>query len=311
MRIGHISDLHILAISDVRPWEYLNKRLVGGLNLLLNRSKAHSSVVVERALEALASLDVDHIVISGDLTNLALDSEFAAAAEIIRSIESSSSRVSVVPGNHDYYTPGAASSGRFEHHFKDYLKSDLPEYQLERGYFFCYLRGEVAFVGLNSGIATPWLFATGKVDEDELAQAARILDDERLKSRFKVVVVHHPLMADEYHRFNFNRRLLNADKVLTTLREKNVDLVLHGHNHYLSVLKIPKLGEPGTTYVCEAGSTSMEGGDPVMAGKFNIYTVEDGTLAEIETHLFESHESGFRPFRSEVFRQKVEEEEVG
>src|SRR5690554_3103496 len=177
MRIGHISDLHILAISDVRPWEYLNKRLVGGLNFLLNRFKAHSSVVVERALEALASLDVDHIVISGDLTNLALDLEFAAAAEIIRSIESSSSRVSVVPGNHDYYTPGAASSGRFEHHFKDYLKSDLPEYQLERGYFFCYLRGEVAFVGLNSGIATPWLFATGKVDEDELAQAARILDD--------------------------------------------------------------------------------------------------------------------------------------
>ncbi|RAL23589.1 hypothetical protein DL240_05365 [Lujinxingia litoralis] len=308
MRIGHISDLHILAIDRIRPWEYLNKRMVGGLNLLLNRSKAHSTSVVERALEALDSLNVDHIVISGDLTNLALDSEFAAAAEIIRSIESAFSRVSVVPGNHDYYTPGAASSGRFERHFKEYLKSDLPEYQLERGYPFCHLREDVAIIGLNSGIATPWLFATGRVDDDELEQAARMLDDERLKSRFKIVVVHHPLMADEHHRFNFNRRMINAESVLTTLRQKNVDLILHGHNHYLSVLQVPKLGEAGTTFVCEAGSTSVEGGGPKMAGKFNIYTIDDSQLVEIETHLFESHASGFRPFRSEVFRRHIEEE---
>lgn len=310
MRIGHISDLHILHLDKPRPWQFLNKRLVGGLNLLLNRSKAHSVRVVERALEHLDGLDVDHIVISGDLTNLALKSEFAAAAEVVATIRDADSRVSIVPGNHDYYTPGAVRDRRFETYFASYLNSDLPDYQLSHGYPFCHLRGEVAIIGLNSGIATPWLFATGRVGDDELEAASRLLDDGEVKKRFKIVVVHHPLLPDEHHSVQFNRELKNRDEVLEMVRRKDVDLVLHGHNHYLSILKLPKLGTPGTTYICEAGSTSVGASDdPTMAGKFNIYDIEDKTLAQVESHLFESHESGFRPWHSEVFRQQVADRE--
>ncbi len=310
MRIGHISDLHILELDDPGPLKFLNKRLVGGLNLLLKRSDAHSTKVVEQALEHLDDLGVDHIVISGDLTNLALDSEFAAARRIVDGLRGGHDRVSVVPGNHDYYTPGAVRDNRFERHFDPYLRSDLPDYQLESGYPFCHLRAGVAVVGLNSGIASPWLFATGKVDADELAAADSLLDHPELRDRFKIVVVHHPLLPDEHHPIQFNRRLLNAQDVLAMVRQKDVDLVLHGHNHYFSLLKVPKLGSPGTTYICEAGSTSvaMGGGDPMMSGKFNIYTVEDGLLAEVESHLFESYEAGFLPWKTEVFRRTIAED---
>lgn len=309
MRIGHISDLHILDLDKPRPLQFLNKRIIGGINLLLNRSNAHSTKVVHRALEHLDSMDVDHIVISGDLTNLALDSEFTAAAEIVATIRDADNRVSIVPGNHDYYTPGAVRDRRFEKYFDPYLKSDLPEYQLEDGYPFCHLRGDVAIVGMNSGIATPWLFATGRVADDELEAAERLLADPEVQSRFKLVVVHHPLMADEHHTIQFNRRLLNSEDVLDVIRRNDVDLVLHGHNHYFSTLRVPKLGSPGTTYICEAGSTSSSlSEDPTMSGKFNIYTVEDGELRELESHLFESHETGFVPWQSEVFRQRITED---
>ncbi len=309
MRIGHISDLHILELDKPRPLKFLNKRLVGGLNLLLKRSNAHSSKVVERAIEHLDDHDVDHIVISGDLTNLALDSEFAAARTVVDGLRGGPDRVSIVPGNHDYYTPGAARNGRFERHFQPYLKSDLPRYQLDEGYPFCHLRDDVAIIGLNSGIATPWLFATGRVGPDELRAAERLLDDPEVQRRFKIVVVHHPLLPDEHHSIQFNRRLLNAAEVLEMVRRKDVDLVLHGHNHYFSVLQVPKLGSPGTTYICEAGSTSVAmGGDPMMSGKFNIYTVEDGHLRQVESHLFESHEAGFLPWKSEVFRRTIAED---
>ena len=308
MRIGHISDLHILDLDKPRPLRFLNKRLVGGLNLLLNRSNAHSREVVEQALHKLESLDVDHIVISGDLTNLALESEFAAAAEVVRSINGAPGRVSIVPGNHDYYTPGAARTGRFEKFFSEFLKSDLPQYQLDSGYPFCHLRDDVAIIGLNSGIATPWLFATGRVGDEELAAASRLFQDPEVRSRFKIVVVHHPLLPDENHTIQFNRRLINDDEVLEVVRTNDVDLVMHGHTHYFSILQVPKLGTPGTTYICEAGSTSMpSGNDPTMAGKFNVYHIEDSHLVEVETHLFESHEAGFVPWRSEVFRRQIAE----
>ncbi len=86
MKIGHISDLHILEVHDVRPWHFLNKRLVGGTNLLLNRGKRHSPKVVHKALSRLDELGVDHIAITGDLTNLALPSEFQAARRILDTI---------------------------------------------------------------------------------------------------------------------------------------------------------------------------------------------------------------------------------
>ena len=49
MKLGHISDLHILEVEDVRPWHFLNKRLIGGANLLLKRNKRHQTAVVEKA----------------------------------------------------------------------------------------------------------------------------------------------------------------------------------------------------------------------------------------------------------------------
>ena len=309
MRIGHISDLHILDLGQPSPLQFLNKRLVGGLNLLLNRSHAHKVEVVERALEHLDSLDVDHIVISGDLTNLALDSEFEAAHAVISNIRDADERISLVPGNHDYYTPGAAKTGRFERYFQDFLESDLPDHQLDGGYPYCHLRQDVAIIGLNSGIATPWLFSTGRVADDELAATARLLDEPEVRDRFKIVVVHHPLLPDENHTINFTRRLINDDDVLRTLRDHDVDLILHGHTHYFSILELPKLGTPGTTYICEAGSTSVASvDDPTMAGKFNVYHIEDSHLVEVETHLFESHEAGFVPWRSEVFRRQITED---
>lgn len=307
MKLGHISDIHILELDSPKPWEFANKRIVGGVNLLLKRSKAHSTKVVEQAIAHLDALEVDHIAISGDLTNLALESEFVAAARIIGTIDNAVERVSVVPGNHDYYTAEAARAGRFEKHLAPYLNSDLPAYQLDSGYPFCKLRDDVAIIGLNSGIATPFLFATGRVRTEELKAVAQLLDDPAVKERFKVVIIHHPVLPMDYHRIEFNRRLINAREVLDTLRSHDVDLIIHGHTHHFAVRKVPQLRANGTTYICEAGSTSVQvEGNPVLSGKFNIYHIENRRLARIETHLFESHEVGFVPWREEVFETHLE-----
>lgn len=308
MKIGHISDLHILKLEDPRPWEFFNKRLVGGANLLFKRSKSHSSRVVREALRHLdEDCAVDHIAITGDLSNLALASEFAEAADILAEIPFSEERVSVIPGNHDYYTRETEATRRFERYFAPYMKTDVPGYRTESGYPFCQLKDDdVAIIGMKSAVPTPWFFATGEVDQMQLDATAALLDDPKVRDRFKIVMIHHHLVPFEHSRVEYSRRLTNADEVLEMLRWRDVDLAIHGHNHHFATIELPHLRGKGTLRICEAGSTSVGSyDDPYFGGKFNVYHVEDGRLLKIETHLFESHDVGFVQWREQAFEQRI------
>lgn len=306
-KIGHVSDLHIWRLADVRVRDFLGKRAVGGTNLFLHRNSSHSPAVVRKALSRLEELGVDHVCISGDLTNLALPSEFEAAREVVQEIRDSLNRVSIIPGNHDYYTPDAVRRRLFENTFGDWLSSDLPAYQLSTGYPFCHLRGDVAVVGLNSGMATPPFFATGRVDEDELRAAAALLDDPVVRRRFKVVMVHHPLLPTEGMRHEQMRHLVNAHDVLTMLRHKDVNLAIHGHNHQVTTSTIPHLRGTGKMWICEAGSTSYSSpADPKFAGSFNVFGIEGGQLARIETHLYDGFEDSFVHWREETYERVID-----
>ena len=309
MKLGHISDLHILKIEDPKPWEFFNKRLVGGANLLFKRSKSHSSTVVKEALRHLDDdAGVDHIAITGDLSNLALASEFAEAANILADIPQAAERISVIPGNHDYYTHETASSRRFEQYFAPYMTTDMPGYRTESGYPYCQFKeDDVAIIGMNSAVPTPWFFATGEVEQAQIEATAALLDDPKVRDRFKVVMIHHHLVPFEHSRVEYSRRLTNADDVLDMLRWHDADLAIHGHNHHFATIELPQLRGRGTLRICEAGSTSIGSySDPYFGGKFNVYDIVDGRLKRIETHLFESHDVGFVQWKEQTFEQHVE-----
>ena len=82
LKLGHISDIHIFAMNQFGVRRFLNKRLVGGANLAFKRGKSHSSTSVDIAIQRIHELGCEHLAVSGDLTNLALDEEFVAAREI-------------------------------------------------------------------------------------------------------------------------------------------------------------------------------------------------------------------------------------
>jgi 3',5'-cyclic AMP phosphodiesterase CpdA len=310
MKIGHISDIHVLELRDIRPWQFFNKRVTGGLNLLVDRGDRHSAEVVHTALEHLEEAGVDHIAVTGDVTNLAIESEFAAVARIFAQISGSPEAVSVVPGNHDYYVRDSVERRLFETYLADYIRSDLPEYQLDTGYPFCKLLGEeVALIGMNSGVVSPPMFAIGTVDDDELERTEDLLDDPRVRDRFTIVMIHHPVLPFEHATVRFMRRLTNAERVLRRLRIHQVDLLIHGHNHHFGTYEVPHLRGSGTMRICEAGSSSVTTyeGDEAFGGKFNIYHIEDGHLHRIETHLFEASESSFLPWRENVYTVDLED----
>ena len=117
MRIAHFSDIHITADSSAIPWRaMLSKRIVGWLNLQLLGRKGdfREAASITSALVAdLRELQADHILFTGDLSGLALDSEFEEAHRLLEPLLGSG-RITGLPGNHDLYVPAAARAGTYD-----------------------------------------------------------------------------------------------------------------------------------------------------------------------------------------------------
>ena len=150
MRIAHFSDTHVLSLKGVQLRALLNKRITGAVNLAFNRAKHYRVEVFEELLDAVVAIQPDHSICTGDLVNLALAPEFEKVQSLLQS-RFSSDELTLVPGNHDYYTKGAVQEGLFESYFKEYLPQDLnasspPEshYPITRDL------GEVVILGLSS-----------------------------------------------------------------------------------------------------------------------------------------------------------------
>ena len=122
--LAHISDLHLLALDGVRLRDWLGKRLTGGLNLLANRGGQFPLSVAHALIADLQAQEPDHLIVSGDVTNLAFEAEFRLVRETLERLSLPSERVTVVPGNHDYYTQQSAKADPFGRWLAPYLDGE-------------------------------------------------------------------------------------------------------------------------------------------------------------------------------------------
>lgn len=284
MRVAHISDLHQLDLTGVKLQRLLTtRRVFGGVNLLLRRAKEYRSDVFETLIDDLMREGVDHVVISGDISNLALESEFERTFHLLKLL-GNGSRVSVVPGNHDYYTTGAAVTRRFEKTFYPFmfpdgfsdLDVDLYPYQKDLG--------EMVLFGVCSATRNAPLLSHGRVGERQLQRLEYMLTRPSLGDRMKCVVVHHALHArtavPEY-----TSRLLDREAVLDVINRCKVDLVLYGHDHVGTTWQREQAGKK-TQFVC-CGSSTRVTDDPVTMAKYRIYTIEDKRLRKLDTKIYD------------------------
>ena len=98
LRFVHCSDIHLLELTGNTPQRFFNKRLTGGVNVLFNRSRKYSGSMFQGIVAAAQAHGAERLVITGDLTNLALQSEFE---HVKQALEAVPMPVTVIPGNHD------------------------------------------------------------------------------------------------------------------------------------------------------------------------------------------------------------------
>ena len=260
--LAHLSDLHLA--SPPRLSQLIGKRGLGFINWQRKRKAIHRSEVLDAIVRDLKTRPVDHIAVSGDLVNLSLPDEYARARAWLETIGTAKD-VTVVPGNHDVYVRGVDQAPAA--YWDDYMRGDDG---LDR-FPFLRRRGEVALIGLSTGVPTAPLLATGRLGRRQLARLAELLDQTR--GLFRLVLIHHPPISPPRR---YLRRLTDAGDLRNVLAEHGAELLLHGHDHRRSVVwlegpqqkKIPAVGVP-------SASASVPHGEENAAG-YHLFNI-DGT----------------------------------
>ena len=100
--LAHLSDPHLGPLPRPRLAELASKRLLGFVNWHLRRHACHRPDVLDALIADVSAAAPDHIAITGDLINIALEEEFGPARAWLDRV-GAPDRVSFVPGNHDIY----------------------------------------------------------------------------------------------------------------------------------------------------------------------------------------------------------------
>ncbi len=296
--IAHLSDLHLS--PDYFP----------------ERSSHFRSI-----LSLCKQRQVDHIIITGDITNQAKENEFDHFRKILREFSMlDSKKITVINGNHDifggpYYAEDVLSfpitckstdytqkMDQFYRYTKETFAS--AKFFSEKNLFpFLKVVGDIAIVGLNSvaewhAVKNP-IGSNGKINTEQFKSLRELLNSEELKKKKIFIAIHHHFSTtgDGDHSSKLERlwsaiesatlRLRKKKRLLKLFSKANVAKVLHGHVHHHGTYT-----KDGITFV-NAGATIIPAKNSQQAFHF-INVGEEG----IET------ENMVIPFRLKSFRKK-------
>ena len=275
MRVLHLSDVHLQIDWSTRSYLSMGvRRTIAQLEMQgMGRARKYERAgeVVRRIVAAAAEARADHVILSGDLTALADDEEFRAAREALSPLAGDPAKLTVIPGNHDLYTPGAARDRRFSRWFGEHEEGELPDLAVEGAYPLVRLVGDALAVVAISTAHVPPLpgIAAGHVGAPQLPALAKVLAHGRLRGRAVYVVVHHAPLRWDGTPDRATHGLTDGASLLRVCREHRVAAILCGHVHH--------------RYTVDAGGglTVVNAGSSTAKGREGYWLLEDegGTLA--------------------------------
>jgi 3',5'-cyclic AMP phosphodiesterase CpdA len=273
-KVGHVTDIHLHNWSDLRLRDFISKRLTGFANFQLRRRGEYREEVLAAALNQLVQEDIELLIVSGDLSNLGLRSEFQHAREFIEKRVPETIPKIVVPGNHDRYTPDTAD-GRFEEIYEGWMgepcSEDLawPRYYEKDGW---------CFLLVDSSLPTPWFEAWGEIGDEALTVLDDFMTENPVDARHFVIVVHHHPSIALYKRRERKRNLRDAQKLREIASKHHTELILHGHNHHYDIRRMQDAEE--TVIFGLSSSISSKAKDPRTSGQYALHTFDDEGVVE-------------------------------
>jgi 3',5'-cyclic AMP phosphodiesterase CpdA len=178
--------------------------------------------------------------------------------------------VSLVPGNHDAYVPGALDKACRA--WGPWMAGD-GHTGLADSHSFPYMRvrDTIALIGTSTARATAPFMANGYFRGGQAARLGELLDEAGRLNLFRIVMIHHPPVrrAAAAH-----KRLFGISLFQKTVRRHGAELVLHGHTHEPTLYWIPGRGaEIPVVGVAAAGEAF---GSRRPLAQYNLIDIEPG-----------------------------------
>jgi len=262
--LAHLSDPHLAPLPAPQWKELFGKRLTGYINWQKKRRFIHDAEKLAAIVADIKTQKPDHIAVTGDIANIALAAEFRQGRDWLEAL-GPAKNVSLVPGNHDVYVSEAAAFaarqwGAYKNHDENV-----------GGFPYLRRRGNVALVGLSSGVPTAPFLATGWLGAKQLAELAATLNRLSTEKVFRIVLIHHPPTTESAQ----HKRLMDAHVLKRVIAAHGADLLLHGHDH---LHMINWLEGPNGTRVPAVGvpSASARPGTDKDPAAYNLYQVGGG-----------------------------------
>lgn len=278
--LAHVSDWHATTLVGAPAGALATKRFWGWQSWHRSRRKRHLPQVLACILDDLREQRPDHVVVTGDLTNIALEQEFLEAAETLRRL-GEPDWVTVVPGNHDAYVGVPPERGW--DCWAPYLCSDGSEpvrAPTRDEYPTLRLRAHAAIIGLCSALPTPLFMATGELGAGQLERLERMLVEQR--QRVRVVALHHPPTDREMPR---RRRLRDWRALQAVLERAGAELVIHGHRHRSWFGGVP--GPDGPIPAAGVRSASDIGKREGRRAQYHLYHFAPGDPVRLEVRGYD------------------------
>ena len=292
-RLAHVTDPHFHPEGGVALGELRGKRWAGALNYWLRRRFKHRMELLAALADDLRASPPDHLAVTGDLSNLALEAEWRAARTWLEGVAPQPEGATLIPGNHDAYIPEVVDAGAFESHFGAWQRPDVA--QGDAAYPFVRLRGPLALVGVNSCVATGDLGAWGLLGDAQLARLEALLARPEVRARRRVVLVHHPPVR---HKGGEHRNLKDRARFAEVLTRVGAELVLHGHDHRDQRAELA--GPDGARIPVLGGGSASYAGAPAGRARYNVLEFGDGRDVTLVTRAHDAAAGRFTEVRREA-----------
>ena len=221
---------------------------MGATNLLIRRAREFPLKRAKLLVERIQKMEWDHLVISGDITQLSLEKEFSLAREILDPLLIKSERVTVIPGNHDRYINQQDGKDLFYKYFGEFFGKD--EIHVSK------INQKWVLVGWDSAHPNDLRTAAGTVKSSTIRSTENLLHNFPDQTNF-IVVNHFPLTFPEDWKFDRSHELYNLVPVRNwILQNSQIRLYLHGHIHLNWLHRLPRDSAPDLLLVNSAASCS-------------------------------------------------------
>jgi Icc protein len=270
-RIAHLTDLHLLEDGCHQRSGVARYRL-GFLSAGVTWDAAGRRERAQRQLARARALRVDHVLITGDLTEDGLPEQFEDLAHVLNASGFAPEQVTLVPGNHDAYTGYDAFARALEGPLKPYRKTSAPGAVT--------VLDEVVIKPLSTVIPNQsFTMAAGHSSFSDVRELARLCRSPVVRKRALVVAQHHPAFGIRNPVMNRIEGTLNTEPMRELLASEHHVHVVHGHTHQLSALQLEERSHPQV--LC--ATASRDDGESLRvytAADQRLHTHEDSAVPE-------------------------------